>query len=330
MTRRLPLSIATADYDHVRDLSVGRVAVEGVDPLWLTLPIEEIFHRFVGGREWDVSEMSFAKYVALRGSGDTSMEAIPVFPSRVFRHSAIYVRSDRGITAPTDLTGRRVGIPEWFQTAGVYVRGLVSETHGVDLASIEWVQAGVNQPGRNEKVATRPPEDIRITARPDTTLSDLLEAGEIDAAFSARAPDCFLRGHPLVRRLFADPQQAEELYWRTTGIFPIMHLVVIRREILDSDPWVAMNLFDAFEEAKRRSVERLADIAISAVPLPWVSVRMEEAADLAPGFRWPYGIESNRPTLEAFLRFAQAQGLCDRRMEPEDLFTPSVRQRVRV
>ncbi|MGE5147087.1 MAG: ABC transporter substrate-binding protein, partial [Candidatus Eiseniibacteriota bacterium] len=253
-----------------------------------------------------------------------------VFPSRVFRHSAFYVRKDSGIASAKDLEGRTVGIPEWAQTAGIYARGMLAEYYGVDLAAIRWVQAGVNQPGRAEKVAFELPRGVAYEARPDRCLSEMLLSGEIDAACTARAPDSFLSGDPRVVRLFPDSQAEERRYFHDTGIFPIMHVVTIRRAVFEQHPWVAPNLLQAFEAAKNAAVARLCDITASRAPLPWIASLAVAAAESAGGDLWPYGVEANRTTLGAFCRFAHAQGLTATCLAPDDLFPKEVKAGVRV
>jgi 4,5-dihydroxyphthalate decarboxylase len=327
---RLPLTLALNHYDHTADLANGRVPVEGVDLNVLTLRVEEIFFRFIVHRDFDVSEVSLAKYASMIAQGDTSLIAIPVFPSRVPRHSSIYVRSDGPIKAPADLAGRRIGLPEWAQTAAVYSRGLLAHQYGIDLAGIDWVQAGVDQPGRIEKVKLSLPGGLRVTPAPDKTLNDMLLSGEIDAALTAGPPQCVREGNPAIRRLFENPLEAETAYVRETGIFPIMHTVAMRREVFDRRPWVAMNLFTAFEEAKRRSVERALFSGASAFPIPWFYEHARRAQELLGGDLWPYGIEKNRVTLEAFLQYAHEQGVCARKLAPEDLFAKQVQSAYRV
>lgn len=329
-TARLNLSLAMADYDHVHELVSGAIQADGIVLTPFLLPVEEIFYRFAKYLEWDVAEFSFAKYIAMTAQGNAPMVAIPVFPSRVFRHSGIYVRTDSDFTEPKDLNGKRVGVPEWAQTAGLYVRGMLAETYGLDLASIAWIQAGVNQAGREEKVRLDLPGGIRIQARPDSCLNDLLLAGEIDAIISARPPTAVTKGDARMRRLFSDPQKEERRYWQETGIFPIMHAITIRSSVLERNPWVAGSLVKAFEEAKNRAVERVLDITASRVPLPWGA---SYAADIRTTFGsdfWPYGLEPNRKTLSAFCRFAHRQGVTPRLLEPEELFAAQVRSTFRV
>jgi 4,5-dihydroxyphthalate decarboxylase len=253
------------------------------------------------------------------------MIGLPVFPSRVHRHSAIYVRSDRGIRSPKDLEGHSIGIPEWAQTAGIYVRGILAEHYGVDLASITWVQAGVDEPGRDEKVALKLPAGIRCRARPETSLSAMLASGEIDAAITARAPVAFAQSAGQIVRLFPYYRAEEERLFRETGVFPIMHLMTMRRVVFEQYPWVAMNLFKAFEESKRRCFERLRDFTCARAPLPWVAAIADEIAAAYGPDPYPYGIEASRATIEAFCRYAHEQGVTHRRMTAEDLFPPEVR-----
>ncbi len=327
---KLRLTIATSDYDHVRDLAMGRVATEGIDVDYLNLSVEEIFHRFTLNREWEVSEMSLAKFVAQVAGDRPDITGIPVFPSRVFRLSSIYVRKKSGITGPEQLRGRKVGIPEWAQTAAVYTRGYLVHDVGIALAEIDWVQAGVNEAGRVEKVKLHLPEGVRCTSVPDKSLSEMLLTGELDAIMTAHPPICFEQRHPEIARLFPDYQAAEEAYYERTGIFPIMHVIAICKDVLKKNPWVARNLLTAFEEAKERSIERALEVTASRFPIPWGA---DYAAKMKRKFAkdyFPYGIEPNRKTLEAFLLYAHEQGVTARRLKPEDLFPKAVHGRFKV
>jgi len=325
---RLRLTLAIGDYDHTRDVALGAVRPDGIELIHLALPVEEIFFRFTKYREWDVSEMSFGKVVALASQDDRSLVALPVFPSRVFRLSSIYVRGDGPVRSAGDLAGKRIGVPEWAQTAAIYTRGYIAHELGLALADIEWVQAGLNEAGRVEKVALKLPPGIRLRPVRDATLNDMLLAGELDAVLSARPPRGFAEGR--ITRLYPEYREAEEAYFRKTGVFPIMHVVALRRDVFERDPWVAMNLFKAFEEAKRRSLARLADVTASHAPLAWIgdySARMQRLFGDDP---WPYGVEPNRRTLEAFLEFAFEQGVCHRRLAVEELFPAELATSYRV
>jgi 4,5-dihydroxyphthalate decarboxylase len=313
----LPLSLAAGSYDHVRDLQPRGVALNQI-----TLRIEEIFFRFTKFREWDASEMSFGKVVSLMADPDPQIIALPVFVSRVFRHSAIYVRKGSGIASPKDLQGKRVGVPEWAQTATIYVRGMLAHDYGVDLRSIAWTQAGVHEAGRVEKVKLHLPPGLRVTPAPDRSLAEMLAKGDLDAVISARDPGG--------ERMFPDYPAAEAAYFRKTRIFPIMHVVVLRRDVYERDRWIAMNLFQAFEEAKDRSLARATEIGASAVPVAWMADHTRRWRELAGEDFWPYGIEPSRPTLEAFLQYSFEQGICARQLKVEDLFAPETRERAKI
>lgn len=319
------LTLAVGDFDHVRDLTSGAVVPDGIELNCLRFEhVEEMFFRFLNFREWEVSEVSFGAYAALISRGSRDLTAIPVFPARSFRQSSVYVRSEGPVEAPEDLAGRRVGVPAWSQTAGIYARGWLMRQHGLRLEDVEWFQAGLNQPGRIEPVEVELPEGVEVASVADRTLDAMLRDGELDAIISARPPLSFERRDPGVRKLVEDFVEVEEEYYRETGIFPIMHVVVIRRDVLDRDPWVATNLMRAFEEAKRRSLARVLEATVPGFPIPWASAYARRARELFGEDFWPYGLEANRPTLEAFLGFAAEQGVCSRRLAPEELFPARV------
>jgi 4,5-dihydroxyphthalate decarboxylase len=324
------VTLAINDYEHTRDLCSGEVAVEGVDLTVLRYPVEEIFFRFSKFREWDVSELSLAKYCTLRAGGDDSLTAIPVFPSRSFRHSAIFVREDGPVDKPEALRGGRIGVPEWTQTATVYARALLEQDYGVGLEDVTWVQAGTNEPGRVEGVELALPAGIRIERRPHDTLNDLLLAGELDAVIAAHPPAAFEGGRGRVRRLFSAARAVEQASFERTGVFPIMHVVALRADLHERHPWIAMNLMTAFEAAKRRSLERAADVNTSRFPVPWQAAHTAWAHGIFGDAVWPYGIEANRRTLEAFSRMCERQGLCERALPLERLFASQVQTSFRV
>jgi 4,5-dihydroxyphthalate decarboxylase len=319
----ITLTMALGAYDQVRDVSDGCVPVAGIHLRTLDLPIEEIFYRFTMYREWDISEMSMGKYIALMAQNDKSVTALPVFISRVFRHSMFYVLPGSKIKKPEDLAGKKVGIPEWAQTAGIYGRGYLSDYVGLDLKKIEWVQAGVNQAGRVEKVKLKLPEDMRYSIVAEKSLNDMLLAGEIDAIMSARAPKAFGKG---IARLMPDYQPMEEQYFRDTNIYPIMHGLVVKTSVLDEYPWVGMNLYKAFQVAKAQSVERMSEIAASHAPLPWMAAYTERMQALFGEDVFPYGMgpekggQINVSTLKAFCKFGYEQGVCHRLLDIEELF----------
>ncbi|VVE12559.1 4,5-dihydroxyphthalate decarboxylase [Pandoraea horticolens] len=327
---KLTLSLAVNDYDHVRDLLDGRAAAQGIDLVPSLLPVEEIFYRTTHFQEWDLSEMSLAKYASLRSQGDDRLIGLPVFPSRAFRLSSLYVRGDGSVSSPADLRGKRIGVPEWAQTASVYSRGWLAHDQGVALADVEWVQGGVNQAGRREKVAVRVPDGVRCRPSPETSLTAMLLDGGIDAILSARPPAPPPGREREIVRLLTDFEAAERAYFVRTGIFPIMHLIVMRREVFTSHRWIAGNLLKAFTQAKDASIARLDDITCSHFPLPWMSQRATQAREMFGSDPWPYGVAPNRVTLNAFLRFAFEQGVCHRPMQAEELFPPEMAAAVRV
>ncbi|HKT01841.1 MAG TPA: ABC transporter substrate-binding protein [Rugosimonospora sp.] len=325
---RISLSLAVSDYDHVRDLTTGRVRVEGVALTCLQLPVEEIFFRFTAYREWDVSELSLAKYVAMAGAGDTSVVAIPVFPSRVFRHSAVYVRRAGPVRAVGDLAGARIGVPEWFQTAGVWVRGILQHDHGLDLAGVRWVQGGVNQPGRREQFALPAGYTVEVVA--DRSLGDLLADGALDAVISAHPPERGDGPDAPVVPLFPDAAERERDWYRRTGLYPIMHVIVVRRAVVDAHPWIPMNLVQGFVAARDRGLARATDLNASRFPVPWLPAYAREMAALFGGQPFPYGVEPNRHSLAAFLEYAAEQGITPRPLAVDDLFPPPVRAEYRI
>jgi 4,5-dihydroxyphthalate decarboxylase len=326
------LTMASYDYDHVRDLGSGLVKPQGIELTCLNMQVEEIFYRFTNALEWDISEMSFAKYCSIMSQDDPPITGIPVFISRVFRHSAFYIKRQGKIASPLDLAGGRIGIPEWSQTATVYARGWLTHQIGIPLTDIEWIQAGVNEPGRKEMAHLKLPDGVRYSQEPGRSLTDMLLAGDIDAMISANPPQAFRDGHPEMARLMPDYRTEEAKYFRETGIYPIMHTVAIRRDVFERHPWVAMNLLNAFEEAKRRSIHRLSNVTASQIPMPWIYDSFEKVKDelFDGGEYWPYGIEPNRTTIEAFLQYCYEQGVCHRLLTPEELYPREVQSEFKI
>lgn len=324
----LRLSIATTDYDHFRDFRLGTVRAQGIEHTWSVLSHHEVFARFTAHREWDVAELSIAKFAAQVTRENPDIVGLPVICSRLFRFGAFYVNRNSGIRTAADLRGKRVGSPEWAHSAAVYMRGWLGEEAGVALTDVDWYQAGANAPGREEKVELDLPEGVRLTRVADRSLSDLLAAGDIDCAIIARPPTCFLEGHPDVVRLFPDHQEREAEYHRRSGVWPIMHIIAMRRRILQDDPWVARNLYNAFEESKRRSVERLLDPAVSRYPLPWLATYGARMAEEFGGDPFPYGIEPNRTTLDQLLRYAHQQGIAHRLVTADEVFPAGIMTKV--
>jgi 4,5-dihydroxyphthalate decarboxylase len=325
---RLTLSIATTDYDHFRDFRLGLVNAEGIDHTWLTLGHHECFARFTANREFDVSELSFAKFAAQVSRERTDVIGLPVICSRLFRFSSFYVNRKSGIRNVQDLKGKKVGSPEWAHSAAVYMRGWMHNEMGVTLADVHWYQAGANAPGREEKVELDLPHGVVITRVADRSLSEMLAAQEIDCAIIARPPTCFLEGHPDVVRLFPDYLEMEEAYYARTKVWPIMHIIAMRRAIVEEHPWVARNLYNAFLESRRRSIERILDPAVSRYPVPWLATYARRMRDMFGGDLFPYGIEENRPTWEQMALYTHQQGIAHRHMAPEEFFPAGIMTKV--
>lgn len=320
----LRLSIAMGNYDRTRALVDGEVRVDGADPIYLMLSPEEMFFRSFRDVAFDVTELSLSTFALKSADGSNPYVGIPVFPSRAFRHTSIHVRSDRGIESPADLEGRRLGTPEYQLTACVWARALLQDEYGVAPSDVIWVRGGMEQGGRREKIPLRLPSGIRIEEAPDDrTLSQMLERGDIDGIVGPRAPSCFERGHPHVRWLFADPSRAAAEYFQRTRIFPIMHVLGVRRDLAERHPWVPMALYKAFSAAKDIALERLTDTSATKVTLPFVEEQLRAArALMGPDF-WSYGAGPNHHVLDKFLHHHHAQGLSQRRLQVEELFHPS-------
>ena len=324
MSGRVPVTLACWDYDRTAALASGEVRPEGVELTYLNLPVEETFFRMLRHREFDAAEMSLSSYViSLHDPAGAPFVAIPVFPSRAFRHNGIYVNAASGIESPADLPGRTVGLAEYQLTANVWIRGILAEHYGVAVESVRYRTGGQHQPGRVAKVAHDVPPEIDIAPiPPDRTLADMLVSGEIDALYTPRTPLPFALGRPEVRRLFADVRAEEEGYYRQTGIFPVMHVVVLRRDVYETRPWLAQSLFKAFEEARRLAAVRLAETAASRDMLPWLYAEAERTRDLMGPSWWSYGLTGNEEGLAAFLRYSSEQGLARRSLTPAELFAP--------
>lgn len=321
---KLKLSVAMGNYDRTRPLVDGEVQIDGSDPIYMLLSPEEMFFRAFRDVAFDVSELSLSSFAVKEASGTNPYVGVPVFPSRAFRHTSIYIRTDRGIHSPADLKGRRIGTPEYQLTAAVWARALLQDEYGVEPSDIVWVRGGMEDPGRPEKIPLQLPAAVRLENAPaDTTLSQLLERGDIDGIIGPRAPSCFERGDPRVAWLFANPALTAAEYFRKTRIFPIMHLLGIRKELATEHPWLPMAVFKAFAAAKRIALARLVDTSAAKVTLPFVEEQLRGArALMGPDF-WSYGITPNQHVLDHFLHHHHAQGLSRRRVRVEELFHPA-------
>lgn len=316
------ITLACTVTDRTRPILDGRVRVEGCDVTPVTGEPEDLFARALRGQEFDVTELSLSSYLVVLARGDGAYAAVPAFPSRAFRHSAVYIRTDRGIERPEDLAGKTIGVPEYQQTAALWVRGILADQHGVAPSDIRWRSGGLERPGGRERIAidVRPEIDLRAVDR-GSTLSGMLAGGELDGLVSPRPPSCFLDGHPEVRRLWPDHREAERRFYQDTGLFPIMHVVAVRRELSARHPWLAANVYRAFAEAKRLAIWDLEQTNFLRVTLPWID--LDGVRDLMGPDFWPYGLEANRAELEVAARWSFEEGLAARRLEPTELFHPS-------
>jgi 4,5-dihydroxyphthalate decarboxylase len=320
---KLQLTLACWDYDRTRTLMEGRVPVDGIELNYLNLPVEETFFRMLRHHEFDVAELSLSSYTMSLFQENPPFIAIPVFPSRFFRHSCIYVNRDSGIREPKDLIGKRVGNPEYQMTAAVWIRGILSDEYHVPVGAVTYFTGGEEEPGRPEKLALSVPPEIHVQPIGEAqTLSRALETGEIDALYTARMPSTFSNGAGRVRRLFEDCSRVEREYYTRSRIFPIMHTVVIRREIYKRHPWVAQSLYKAFVEAQREVYRALEDTAALKLMLPWLHEHVAETQRVMGRDFWPYGLEPNLAVLNTFLRYHFEQGLSKRELAPRDLFAP--------
>jgi 4,5-dihydroxyphthalate decarboxylase len=328
---KLRLNIACWNYDRTRALADGSVQPDGIDLNYLDLPVEETFFRMLRYREFEVAELSLSSYTVSLFGEQRPFIAIPVFPSRFFRHSCIYVNANANIHTPMDLIGKRIGTPEYQMTAPVWIRGILSEHYGVPVDSVTYYTGGEEHPGRSEKIRLDLPPNIKVQPIGATqTLSAMLASGEIDALHTARMPSTFSLRQGVVQRLFTNYKEVEQEYYRKTRIFPIMHTVVIRRDVYEQNRWVAQALYKAFVEAQRRTYEDLYMTAALKAMLPWLTSYVEETRALMGDDFWAYGFECNRASLATFLRYHHEQGLSKRLLEPEELFAPETMQSFKI
>jgi 4,5-dihydroxyphthalate decarboxylase len=321
---RLQISLACCAYDRTTAIFDGRAPIDGCEVLATPMHPEEAFHRAFKYQEFDVTELSFSSYMMTTARGESPYIGIPAFVSRLFRHSSIYIRSDRGITSPEDLKGKLVGVPEYQMTAALWVRGILEDEYGVRPSDIRWRNGGLEEPGREERTPLRLPDEIELESLPaDQTLSRWLAEGKLDALVTAREPSCFLDGAPGVARLFPDYPAVEAAYFEKTKMFPIMHLIGIRRSIHDNHPWVAVNVYNAFLRAKALAYEELGRIGHLQATLPWPVAAFDQASRVMGRDFWSYGAQANAAEIAAMTGYSHGQGLSERLLSAEDLFAPS-------
>ena len=322
-TNKLQISIAMGDYDRNRALYDGRVQIDGCDPVYMLLNPEEMFFRAMRSRDFDITELSFSSYLVKHSRGECPYIAVPVFLSRAFRHTSIYVRKDR-IRQASDLKGKRIGVPEYQLTAIVWARSILQDDYGVSPEDVTWVRGGIDTPGRPEKIKLDLPPGVKIESAPEgKTISDLLNEGDIDGFIAPRPPSGAAMHNPNVGWLFDDPTAVAKDYYRRTGIFPIMHVVGIRKELAQQHRWLPSAVFKAFSQSKQKALDLLEDTSATKVTLPFVEEQLKAARDTLGHDFWSYGVEGNRKTLDAFLHHHHAQGLSSKRMAVEELFDPS-------
>lgn len=317
----MQLSVAIGDYDRNRPLRDGRARIDGVDPVVMMLTPEEMFFRAMRHEAFDICELSLSSHTLRTARGDAPYVAIPAFVSRAFRHTGIIVRSDSGITHPAQLKGRRVGIPEWQLTACVWIRALLQDEYGVTMQDIHWVRGGLEEPGRVEKVALALPEGVEVEdIGPTQTLRDMLATGEIDAFIGPRAPTSFTPANPDLRWLFADPTAEAKAFYQKTRMFPIMHVIGIRKTLAEAHPWLPMAVYKGFVQSKALALEQLSETSATKITLPFVEEQLRSAMDLMGADFWPYGLAPNRHVLEYFTRAHHQQGLSAHQVPVEQLF----------
>jgi 4,5-dihydroxyphthalate decarboxylase len=329
---KIKLTLACWDYDRTRALQDGRVQIEGVELTYLPLRVEETFWRMLRYQEFEAAELSMGSYLMAREKGFPKLIAIPIFPSRAFRHSCIYINTESGIQEPKDMAGKRVGVPEYQITMAIWARGILQHEYAVKPEQMKWFTGGEEHPGREDKVKHDLPKTIDIRAiGADQTLSAMLERGEIDAMISAHMPSPFVRRSPKVRRLIPDFPKVEKDYYRRTQLFPIMHTVALREDFYEKHPWVAESLCKAFAESKRICQEAMYEFSALKYMLAWSIAEMEEEREIFGGGElWPYGLEANRRVLETLVQYAHEQGLIKSRLDLKSLFAPNTLEEFKI
>ena len=326
---KLNLSLACWNYDRTRAIQDGSVQPDGVNINYHDLPVEETFFRMLRHQEFDIAEMSLSSYTVSLFREPRRFVAIPIFPSRFFRHSCIYVNAKSGIRTPKDLIGKKVGVPEFQMTAPVWIRGTLDELYGVPVDSVTYYTGGEEEPGRSEKLALDLPANIKVQAIPDhKTLSQMLRDGEIDALHTARAPSTY-DGKNVVR-LFENYGEVEKDYFRKTGLFPIMHTIAIRRDVYEQNRWVAQSLYKAFVEAQKKTYADLRETAVLKAMLPFLNWEVDQTIKEMGTNYWAYGLQENEKVLSTFLKYHYDCGLSKRLLKPEELFAPETHESFKI
>ncbi len=321
---KVQISMALGNYDRHWPLFSGEVQPEGIDLRAFPMTIEEIFWRQAQFREFDACEFAGAGYIVLKSKGTSPFTAIPVFPLRAFRQNAVYVNVNSGIKSPEDLKGKRMAAPEYEMTAMCWIRDFLEKDYGVKPSDMEWFTGGQRTPGRKPRVHFEPPPGVVIhPSDPNKTIDDMLERGEVDALMAARAPRSFEQGSPNVRRLIPSFREVERDYFKRTGLFPIMHVLAIRNEIIEKYPWVPMNLYTALVRAKDLAVERLRMSIATSATLPSALASVEEDLAVMGDDFWPYGAEPNRKHYGYLAKIVHEQGIATREVPYEELYVPA-------
>lgn len=328
---KLNLSVAIGNYDRMRPLVDGEVQIDGVNSVYMLQEPEEMFFRAFRHADYDITELSMSSYTVKTSNNNCPYIGVPVFPSRAFRHTSVYIRTDRGIETPADLKGRKIGVPEYQLTANVWVRMFLEEDYKLKPTQVSWYRGGYEEVGRVEKINLNLTDGVKVVNIPEhETLSHMLAEGELDAVIGPRAPSCFTNGHPHVGYLFKNPQQESQRWYEKTKIFPIMHLLGIRKTLVEQHPWLPFSVYKAFEQSKQIAMARLTDTSATKVTLPFVEEQLLAARRMMGQDFWSYGFENNRHAIERFLVQHHAEGLSSRLVAPEELFHPASMEQFKI
>jgi 4,5-dihydroxyphthalate decarboxylase len=324
---KIKLSLACTHTDRSAPLLDGRIEIPGCEIRPLPGLTQDIFRRVLKEQAYDIAEMSMGTHIVQCSRGSDAYVGLPIFLSRAFRHSSIFIRNDRGIARPQDLVGKRVGIEQYQQTIGLWVRGILGDSFGVRTQDVSWRNGGLEQPGGGERLALNLPPGIDLQTIPsDQTLNSMLSAGVLDAVIATRPPSSFASGHPDIARLFPDYQRAEIDYFKETRAFPIMHCVVVRRSLVEAHPWLPVEIFRAFTKAKAHALNEMTFMNIPRISLAWICENYAQTRAIMGDQVWAYGLPKSMHEIKAMLRYALNDGLIDEAMQPEDLFDSSTHE----